>query len=339
MIGIRADANDKIASGHVMRCMSIASELEKQNENVIFIVSEECAKKIILNNGYKCICLNNSYNEKNSEILQMEHIIKDYNINKLMIDSYEVTHEYMESLKKYTKIIYVDDIDKFKYPADIIINYTYKTDLSVYKERGYENQLFLLGSKYIPLRREFADLPITINKKVKNIFITTGGTDNLNMIMGILEELKYRDDITKIVVTGKFYKNVDALKRMSSSDSSIEVYNNISNICEIMKRCDVAISAGGTTLAELCACGVPTICFSIADNQLYGTRAYSEDGLMIYAGDARTQRDLVIKNIINNLDLLTEDYSLRQTMSCKQKSIIDGKGSRRIAHEIIKLDK
>ena len=68
MIGIRVDANDKIAIGHVMRCMSIASELKKQNNDVIFIVSEESAKKIIVNNGYECICLNNKYNEKNSEI-------------------------------------------------------------------------------------------------------------------------------------------------------------------------------------------------------------------------------------------------------------------------------
>ena len=338
MIGIRADANDKIAIGHVMRCMSIASELKKQNENLIFIVSEKSAKKIIVNNGYESICLNNKYNEKDSEILQMHNIIKKYNINKLLLDSYEVTPEYMKKLKKDVKLIYIDDINKFKYPADIIINYTYKTDISLYEERQYTDEIFLLGSKYIPLRSGFAAPPILINSKVKNIFITTGGTDNLNMITGILEKLKYRTDINKIVVTGRFYKHLDYLNNMALSDSSIKVYNNISNMCDVMKKCDIAISAGGTTLAELCACGIPTVCFSIADNQLYGTEAYSNDGLMLYAGDVRSQKDMVIKRIIDNLELLVQDYSLRQKMACKQKMIIDGKGSCRIAGEIIKLN-
>lgn len=338
MIGIRVDANDKIAIGHVMRCMSIASELKKQNNDVIFIVSEESAKKIIVNNGYECICLNNKYNEKNSEILQMHNIIKKYNINKLLLDSYEVTPEYMKKLKKDVKLIYIDDINKFKYPADIIVNYTYKTDMSIYEERQYTDEIFLLGSKYIPLRSEFAAQPISINKKVENIFITTGGTDNLDMITGILKKLSYRTDIDKMVVTGRFYKHLDYLNDMAVSDSSIKVYNNISNICDVMKKCDIAISAGGTTLAELCACGIPTVCFSIADNQLYGTEAYSNDGLMLYAGDVRSQKDMVIKRIIDNLELLVQDYSLRQKMACKQKMIIDGKGSCRIAGEIIKLN-
>ena len=337
MIGIRVDANDKIAIGHVMRCMSIASELKKQNNDVIFIVSEESAKKIIVNNGYECICLNNKYNEKNSEILQMHNIIKKYNINKLLLDSYEVTPEYMKKLKKDVKLIYIDDINKFKYPADIIVNYTYKTDMSIYEERQYTDEIFLLGSKYIPLRSEFAAQPISINKKVENIFITTGGTDNLDMITGILKKLSYRTDIDKIVVTGRFYKHLDYLNDMAVSDSSIKVYNNISNICDVMKKCDIAISAGGTTLAELCACGIPTICFSIADNQLYGTEAYSNDGLMLYAGDARVQKDVVIRRISDNLELLIKDYSFRQKIACKQKKIIDGKGSFRIAREIIKL--
>lgn len=37
---IRADANSQIATGHVMRCMSIAEALERRNYRCIFIMAD-----------------------------------------------------------------------------------------------------------------------------------------------------------------------------------------------------------------------------------------------------------------------------------------------------------
>ena len=62
MIGIRVDANDTIAMGHLMRCMSIARQLNKKH--VIFIVSDECAKDVLDIDEFSCICMNNDYARK-----------------------------------------------------------------------------------------------------------------------------------------------------------------------------------------------------------------------------------------------------------------------------------
>lgn len=40
----------------------------------------------------------------------------------------------------------------------------------------------------------------------------------------------------------------------------------MSDIENYMKRADVAVSAGGSTLYELCAVGTPTISYALADN-------------------------------------------------------------------------
>lgn len=39
----------------------------------------------------------------------------------------------------------------------------------------------------------------------------------------------------------------------------------------LMQKADIAISAGGFTLYELCACGTPTITYCMADNQMRKT--------------------------------------------------------------------
>lgn len=339
MIGIRVDANEKIAMGHLMRCIAIAKELKRLNQQVIFIISEEYSEKFISESGFRCICLSNHYNEKNMEIEKIIAIIKSERINALLLDSYEVTYDYMAAIKKYSKLIYIDDINSFRYPVDVIVNYTYKTEQSVYTNRGYNQEIFLLGSDYVPLRKEFSQKEIEIKEEVQRIFLTTGGTDEYNMLIGVLEKLQLDEwkKIEKHIVTGKFYRYTEQLKRMAIKDSSIVIYNNISNICEIMRKCDMAVSAGGTTLAELSACGIPTVCFSVADNQLSGTKAYSEAKLMLYAGDAREKREEVLQAIAEQLTVLKHDILLRKHMGIQAKKVIDGQGAYRIANEIVKL--
>ena len=41
MIGIRVDANEIVASGHILRCITIAKEIEKHGETVLFFLADE----------------------------------------------------------------------------------------------------------------------------------------------------------------------------------------------------------------------------------------------------------------------------------------------------------
>ena len=58
MFYIRTDINEIIATGHVMRCLSIADAAKRQGEDVIFILSDENGKKYIEDRGYKIVVLN-----------------------------------------------------------------------------------------------------------------------------------------------------------------------------------------------------------------------------------------------------------------------------------------
>lgn len=49
MIGIRVDANSKIATGHMMRCLAIAGALKSMGENVIFIVADKESSNFLKN--------------------------------------------------------------------------------------------------------------------------------------------------------------------------------------------------------------------------------------------------------------------------------------------------
>lgn len=337
MTGIRVDANEEIAMGHVMRCLSIALQLSVKEE-VIFLLSEPYAEKLIEDTGFRCICLHNSYKEKKKELPELRVIIREQGIDRMLLDSYEVSEEYMMEIRQWVKLAYIDDLNRFRCPADLIINYTYGIDAKDYKGRTEHWQSLLLGSRYVPLRPEFAKEKIVVGGQVKSVFLTTGGTDSYHMITGILERMQRgrAARLEKYVVIGPFYRDYARLEQLSSEDKRLIIYQNIPDIAGIMRKSDIAISAGGTTLAELASCGVPTICFAMADNQLPGTGAYAADGIMLYAGDVRDNREAVLDTIEDFLDRL-ESRRLRQQLNVKGKEAIDGAGAQRIAEAIIKM--
>ena len=91
-----------------------------------------------------------------------------------------------------------------------------------------------------------------------------------------------------------------------------------------------AVSAGGTTLLELCACGIPTVCFAFADNQLEFAEEMAEHNLLIYAGDVR-EKDDAPHVICENLVCYTKDAGKRAQSFERMRRLVDGKGAERIA--------
>ena len=343
MIGIRTDANGIIAMGHLMRCMSIARQLAKRQQEVIFIISENDSEQLITENGFQCICLNNHYNEKEAETDTVIRLIQEYRIEKMIVDSYEVTKQYLEKLREAVYLIYIDDINAFKYPVDMLINYSFNTTDEVYRSRSYDTDRtrMLLGAEYVPLREEFGGEAIAIKKRAESLFITTGGADEFDMITDIVCGLNQSDcrDMKKYIVAGKFYKYKDKLEELRRQDSYIEFYMDIPDIDKVMRKGDIAISAGGTTLAELCSCGIPTICFTMADNQLASVTEYAKAGLMYCVGDIRGEgaKNAAVRKIVYYVNELREQYDIRAEMGTKAKSAIDGNGAERIAQQVMKV--
>lgn len=93
-----------------------------------------------------------------------------------------------------------------------------------------------------------------------------------------------------------------------------------------MQNCNIAVIAGGSTTYELCACGVPSVSFSWADNQVMGVDAFSKSGLMIGAGDIRYDADGCVSKIVEGLMVYCSDYEMRVRCGERLKRLVDGVG-------------
>ena len=319
--------NQIIATGHVMRCLSIAEAAKDNSVNVTFILADAQARDLIQSKGYRTIVLNSIWNDLEKELPDLLDLVAKEGVETLLVDSYYVTENYLKALNYVTSVAYIDDLNSFRYPVDILIAYANYWRKMNYEE-NYPNAKLLLGCSYAPLRKEFQNLPPKhIRENVENLLILTGGSDNVGMSENILDHLSAKQYKKIDVICGRYFEQFDYLKVKYHDLENIHLYQAVDDIIEFMLDADVAISAGGTTLYELCATGTPTITYSFADNQLNNVRQFAEDEMMYYLGDVR------INIVFDEIDILISEYmkmDRRLQISCGMRCLVDGNGSNRI---------
>lgn len=332
MIGFRVDANEKIATGHLMRCIAIATECMKRGESCLFLMAEEKEESRLVSRKIPYEILHSKWDDLDSEVGLIEEIVKQKNLDWLVVDSYQATASYLKRLNEVVPVLYIDDMAEETYQVSSLLHYGICPDLEEYFQRYKNTDIQLLaGIEYTPLREEFIPKE-EAGKREKSILITTGGTDPYNVtgeLLSLCVKQKELQDFQFQVIVGSMNEHEEKLRKLMSEYPQIQLHKNVNNMSDYMRRCQMAVSAGGTTLLELCACGTPTVCFSFADNQLEGTRSMGEKQVMIYAGDAR--RDKVSEKIMNQLLKLAQDTSLKEEYAARMQTLVDGRGVQRIA--------
>lgn len=335
MIAIRTDANQVIGAGHLMRCLSIAAELKMIGEEVILITADEYPKFLIAQAGIKQLTLHTDWRLLPHEADLLLPILKHLHVTLLLVDSYLATPEFIGHLKKgCIAVAYIDDLLSNVYPADILINYNITGSRAKYEELyGKRKTVLLLDTKYAPLRPEFRCVkPFPIHQDIRRVFLSAGGADPYGFTAALTERLFQEKDFDSVylIATPGFFGHNDRLLKLQHSFPRLKLVENPNAVKKNMEACDVAISAAGSTLYELCALGVPTISFSLADNQVAARKAFGAQKIMVECGDIRDGISQCLDKIIQSLVLL-KCPEKRAFFSKKAFSITDGLGALRIA--------
>ncbi len=342
MVLIRTDANQSAATGHLMRCLSIAEQLEVLGEEVVFLFRDlESAEILADRQVYRMLRGGKglSVEDELAQIIQILESVQDG--AKLLLDSYMFDAAYMVRLKPYALLITFDDLFAEKFPADMIINYNLYFKKYDYKTRyGDSNSRLLLGSRYVPLRQEFADCVPRVRQRVNSILLICGGGDRYHILPELTQRLCVRKEgrqFQLLVVAGTLSEDIEKLRQYEKQFPQVQVYQNVREMAELMGKADMAISAASTVLYECCRMQLPTVFFTMADNQQDDAAAFTENGLMEYAGDIRTNRVGTVERVIELTEKLAEDAKRRCGMMERMKYTVDGNGARRIAEEIKEL--
>ena len=324
---VLTEGGGKIGFGHITRCLALSQAFEKSGIVPKFIANgDSTIKDILRDRKYLAFNWLEEY-KKVSDLLREADIA--------VIDSY------LADLQKYRQIsdvaklsVYLDDNYRLDYPRGIVVNGSINAEsLGYQKSAGSE---YLLGAKYTPLRKEFWDVPgKTIGDNVASIMVTFGGDDVRNMTPYVLRLLveKY-PGMSKHVVIGKGYFNTDRIIAAADENTVLHYYPDAEDMRDIMLASDIAISAGGQTLFELARIGVPAIAVAVADNQMSSIKGWQRAGFVEYAG--WWEDGMLLDNVRSALKQL-EVNDRRNKMSKTGRTLVDGKGAKRIVEYLVSL--
>jgi len=332
MIAIRADVNNIIASGHVTRCLVIAEEIMAMGEECLFISSDDAIKPFLENKGVQLEILDEDWKDKEKELPKLLKVLEHYGIQKLLVDSYQVTESYFRELSRHVSITYFDELG--------YMGFGHCTNLinGMITPPSYRTCVgnALLGPAFVPLRKEFQGLPKKqTNQSLKTILISSGGSDPYDFLGCFLsrwEKEPLLSDVGFEVIVGALNARKEELRRLENDQ--IKIYVNTNKMSELLWNADLAVLAGGMTLYEACACGTPGITYGMADNQLEQCKAFDRLGIMPYAGDVRDGMEKALDQAFAKMKELA-DPGVREGLTRKMQSLVDGNGAKRIAGAII----
>ncbi|SHI40885.1 UDP-2,4-diacetamido-2,4,6-trideoxy-beta-L-altropyranose hydrolase [Clostridium cavendishii DSM 21758] len=321
-ICIRADGGSTIGMGHIMRTLVLGKKLKEKHKifyacRVDNPLSDKYSLGIekVKSEGFEVFKLNEDSFKK--DILKVK-------ADCIITDSYDVDEDYFDIVKNAFKISGCLDDEKIcnYFNVDFLINQnTYALSLD-YKVNF--NTELMLGTEYVILRDEFRNLKEkNIEKNIKKIMVTVGGSDNNNLTENIIKSLKEINDVILYIVIGPAFKYVENLKKYEGKNLKLCFKANMSYL---MQKCDLAITSCGSTLYEVCASGIPTLGIIVAENQRLAAESMDKLGVISYS----SIEDLY-KNIINF------SFDDRVKMNKIMTRIVDGKGIERIVDKIEKI--
>jgi len=350
----RVDASNRIGSGHVMRCKTLAEELQRRGAEIIFICREHNGNLIqfLRQLGFSVESLPaiGSYTKNNdlsdfNEWLNIDSAIdahetiealSDFNPDWLVVDHYGIDSNWEEKLKIHVKsILVIDDLANRKHDCDILLDQNWfggETNARYIKLLP-EHCLTLLGPRYALLPPVYPLIRSGLScrdGKINRALIFMGGVDSGNQTIQALKalchpELKY---IAVDVVIGKLNSSAVEIENLVSKRHRTTIYRNLPNLAGLMARADLMLGAGGSTTWERCCLGLPAVVTIVSDNQKKFTQLLANENVHVLAGDATN---------INSNDWsqkileLFRNKSRTKELSKSSLRIADGQGLNRVS--------
>ena len=343
MYYFRADGSAATGAGHLMRCLTVAQELQNRidtPEEVCFLCADEASAELLENNNMPVQVLETDPDDLEGELPVLEKMLKNTGSTEntvFLVDSYRVTDGYLSELRHFGKVFLLDDMQQHGFPVDGVINYNLFASPEKYRELYGSETPQYLGAAYVPVRQQFCKVTgrYTVTDAVTDVLITTGGGDKDNIAGEILRELCERSlkdcPVRYHLVIGRFNPNKKMLEQYAADHSEVILHCDVQDMASLMAECQLAVTAGGTTIYELSVLGVPFVCFSYAENQEGLTEWIGKQNVAGYAGAWHHDADAVRKVLGSRCLEAFQRKELRAQCYEAERKLIDGRGAARIA--------
>ena len=338
---IRADANARIGTGHLMRCLALAQGWKARGRQATFITAceSEGLRHRLSDEDFQVITLEQSHPNP-ADWGATSQALAAHPGAWVVLDGYHFDPAYQRQIKETGhRLLVIDDMAHLDhYYADLVLNQNINAERSRYSCELYTH--LLLGTRYVLLRSEFLawrEWQREVPQVARKVLVTLGGSDPNNQTLKVIQAMQQIavDGLEAVVVVGASNPHFQELQSVArNSQFTIRLVRNVADMPELMAWADVAISAGGSTCWEMCFMQVTGLLLVTVDHQWDVADGLEGEGVFQCVG---WWENVSGQEIATKLGKLMRNAARRARMSTRGRQLIDGKGIERLLVTVTRL--
>ncbi|SEQ37163.1 UDP-2,4-diacetamido-2,4,6-trideoxy-beta-L-altropyranose hydrolase [Pseudomonas sp. NFACC02] len=343
---IRADASAAIGSGHIARCLTLATALRKDGAEVVFACRQLPGHLLqrLGEHGYLALGLPEHYPQEASgagievllpwqaDIVALASALgNEQRFDWLIVDHYGLDARWERAARRFAdRLMAIDDLANRPHAVDLLLdqNYSAQAQDCPYAPWIEGDCKTFLGPRFALLRDEFQCRPIVIKPRVERVMVNFGGFDAACQVYATMLALQGFDDLQVDFVAGLHHPEWAAMSELIKARPNWRLHTLVNDFSGFMQQADLFIGAGGGTTWERAALGLPTICIAVAHNQQLNAQLLAQAGGHLYLGAHDT---LDLQRLVDAVAVLRDNRELRQSLAERSRALVDGKGAQRLA--------
>ena len=317
-LAIRADAGNRIGTGHIMRCLAIAQEWIDRGGGVIFLcaaIPDALATKVRETGAEVSII--------SEEAEATAETCRNLRVHVLLVDSYTVEDAWWAALPGDAPFL-TAAINDFREPMHTGADLRISPRVSAIPGEPHS------GSDYFLIRSEILreDCSTTPPANAARVLLVLGGADPDNIGPGVLRELLAASEEAIIrVIVGPAATNLNDFLLISTEEKRVQIVQSPPSMREHFLWADTAVVSPSTTAFEVLHHGLPTGLVVIAGNQVEVGAELVSGGLALQLADRRESAAPLDSHALRSL---FHDGNARKELADRASAFVDGKGAGRV---------
>ena len=330
-VRIRADASERVGGGHVGRCLALAEVLADRGADVRFLTraDAELGHRMIAAAGFGTDLLDTGDDARaDADASRAGSAGADW----VVVDHYRLDalwHNRVLDNGGAKRILVIDDLADRPLSCDLLVDYG-RPDNGDGAYRGVLQRdcRMLLGPRYALLRREFRSPAAKCRPGERaRVLVFFGAVDRNGLTETVLDSLKCAG-IAEAAEIHVIVTAANPRREAIRSRADIVVHENVADMAQLMAGMDIAVGAGGVSLWERCAVGLPGIAVAVNENQAPGIRTAADAGAARHVDVAELGRAETFGALVSGL---LADAAQREEMAAAARRLVDGHGAERVA--------
>jgi UDP-2,4-diacetamido-2,4,6-trideoxy-beta-L-altropyranose hydrolase len=359
-IVFRADASLVIGSGHVMRCLTLATGMRARGAEAVFVCREQPGHlmALIADRGFRVLRLPapapsfvpetrlahaawlGASAEEDAATTSAAVREAEIHADWIVADHYAIDAKWQDLVRPVTRhVMAIDDLADREHRCEILLDQNLIEGMNErYRGRVPEGCRTLLGPEYALLQPMYAELHEKLEPrrgKARRLFLFVGGADTDNLTGRVLDAFigLRRSDVEMDAVITVNSPHVESVRGKVAPYGNIRLHSSLPTLAPLMAQADLAVGAGGATTWERMCLGLPSIVISLADNQRPVAEWLHRNELIDWIGDkSEASVERIAAALERALDMSSlEDWSRRCARVCA------GRGTSLVAEQLMAI--